>query len=157
MSNVFAARYTPATGWASPELLGANGDAATVVLGPDGTATVAWENSPAGNQIMVTRASAAGVWSVPQAAGAGFGPQLGRDADGNVTVAWLSNPGVRSVMSARWPASGALGSAAVIESDPAAPTGWVAGGLAVAGNGHAAAVWTEGAAPNAVPWATVFR
>ena len=157
VSNVFAARYTPATGWASPELLGANGDAATVVLGPDGTATVAWENSPAGNQIMVTRASAAGAWSAPQAAGAGFGPQLGRDADGNVTVAWLSNPGVRSVMSARWPASGALGSAAVIESDPAAPTGWVAGGLAVAGNGHAAAVWTEGAAAEAVPWATVFR
>lgn len=156
-SNVFAARYTPATGWASPELLGPNGDAARVALGPDGTATVVWENSPAGNQIVVTRSSAAGVWSTPLVAGAGFSPALGRDADGNVTVAWLSNPGVRSVMSARWPANGALTSAVVIESAAASPTGWVAGGLAVAANGHAAAVWTEGASAEAVPWANVFR
>jgi hypothetical protein len=155
VSNVFAARYVPATGWASPELLGANGDAPTVVLGPDGTATVAWER-PGGDQILVTRSSTAGAWSAPQAAGTGFGPQLGRDADGNVTVAWLSNPGIRTVMSARWPASGALTSAALIESAPAVSTGWVPGGLAVCANGHAAAVWTEGAS-EAVPWANVFR
>jgi hypothetical protein len=155
-SNVFAARYTPAAGWAAPELLGANGDAATVVLGPDGTATVAWESSPGGNQILLTRSSAAGVWSTPQAAGAGYGPQLGRDADGNVTVAWLSNPGVRSVMSARWPASGAPTAAAVIESATGVPTGWLPGGLGVSANGHAAVVWTEGAS-EAVPWVNVFR
>lgn len=156
VSNVFAARYVPATGWASPELLGTNGDAPTVVLGPDGMATVAWENSPSGNQILVARASAAGVWSAPQAAGAGFGPQLGRDADGNVTVAWLSNPGVRTVMAARWPAGGALTAAALIESAPAVLTGWLPGGLAVSANGHAAAVWIEGAS-EAVPWANLFR
>lgn len=156
-SNVYAARYTVASGWAVPELLGPNGDAARVVLGPDGAATVVWENSPSGNQILITRASATGPWSAPQAAGSGFSPAIGRDINGNVTVAWLSNPGVRSVTSASWPAGGALTGAAVIESDTAAATGWVAGGLAVSANGQAAAVWTEGAAPDSVPWANVFR
>ncbi|MBC7941913.1 MAG: hypothetical protein H7Z19_19505 [Chitinophagaceae bacterium] len=156
-SNVYAARYTTASGWAAPELLGPNGDAARVVLGPDGTATVAYENSPAGNQILVTRASASGGWSTPQVAGGGYSPGIGRDAGGNVTLAWLSNPGVRSVSSARWPASGPLGSASVIESAPETLTGWVAGGLAVSANGQAAAVWTEGASLDSMPWANVYR
>lgn len=155
-SNVYAARYTPAAGWSSPELLGANAYAPSAVLAPDGTATLVWENTP-GTQILVTRGSAAGTWSTPQVAGAGFSPAIGRDAAGNVTLAWLSNPGVRSVTSARWPVAGVLGSAAVIESDPASASGWVAGGLAVSANGHAAAVWTEGDSQNAAPWANVFR
>ena len=155
-SNVYAARYTPATGWTAPELLGTNGDAARVVLTSEGTATVAWEGSPAGNQIVVTRSSAAGAWSAPVVVGAGFGPAIGRDSVGNVTLAWLNNPGERSVTSSRWTANGAFTSPSVIESDPTATTGWV-GGLAVSANGQVAAVWTEGTAPDSVPWANVYR
>ena len=156
-SSVYATRYAPATGWASPELLGRTADAPTVALAANGTATVAWEASP-GNQISVTRALAGGAWSTPQAVSDGFAPQARIDTSGNVNLVWLRNPTAAwTVASARWPAAGVLSAATVIESLTTVRSTFVPGGLAVGANGQAAAVWVEEEAPVAAPWANVFR
>lgn len=155
-SNVFVARYTPATGWASPEFLGPNGDAARVLLGPDGTAVVAWDGV-SGNSIRVTRGTAAGVWTEPFLVGGGFGTRIGRDAAGNVTLVFSDTANPRRMLSARWPATGALTAAGVIETATGVGSVIGAGALAVGADGQAAAVWIESETPRAVPWVNVYR
>ena len=156
-SNLYVVRYLPASGWASPDLLAPNGAAASLVLAADGSASAAWENSPSGNTVFVARAPAGGAWSAPQAVFGGFGAQIGRDNTGQVTVAGLGISSPRTMLSVRWPAASAPLAAAVIESNTAVSSTFVRGGLAVSADGQAAAVWVEGASPDAVPWVNVFR
>ena len=74
-NNVFVARCTPGTGWAAPDFLALNGDAARVLLAPDGSAVVAWD-AVSGNSIYAVRGTAAGVWGAPSLVGGGFGTQI---------------------------------------------------------------------------------
>ena len=164
--SVFVARNTAGGGWAAPEPVDQSAleaDAPAVVLATDGATTLVWQQSNGSSfRNWAARAPANGVWSAPQLISDGGisagNAQLGMDTAGNVTAVWTRNPGsINTLVSARLATGGSWSAISVIESETSTNSTFVERAFAVSANGQAAAVWVEGASPNAAPWANLFR
>jgi hypothetical protein len=143
--SVWAARYTPATGWSAPRLMGPTQETREPVVAVDGQgrAMVVWRNWNGSNgTISASRHDGQG-WSALMSIGMGHQPDLACGADGTCFVVYQGydfNKFSDFVVGARYtPATGWSAPVKLQSSDRDVDTQQVV----TDGRGGALALWTE--------------
>jgi len=149
-NNIWANRFTPTTGWGSPELIELDnlGSAARpqVAVDANGNAVAVWQqNDNFGTNIWANRFTPSAGWGGAQLielddVGAAFGPQVALDANGRAVVVWEQFDGMRNNIRAnRFTPGGGWGSAELINDAGSATAPQVAADA----SGNAVAVWAQ--------------
>jgi len=144
--NIWANRYTPASGWGTAGLIETEnaGDAwyPHVAIDPDGNAIAVWNQS---GDIWANRYTPASGWGTAELietdnAGSAGIPHVAIDPDGNAIAVWTQSDGTLYSIWANWytPASG-WGTAELIETDNAGDVRYLH--VAIDPDGNAIAVW----------------
>ena len=143
-----AARWSSASGWSAPVLLGAGTGAPRAAVDAAGRAVAAWVEA---NVLKVSRSAAGASWDAPVTIDApaglkAYGPRVGFAPSGTATVAWrradLSDQQVGVMFSqAAWGAS--FAAPTLVATPVVMGTNSALVELAVAGDGSALVVWNE--------------
>ena len=155
--DIYANRYSPATGWGTPERIEADdtgvAQQAQVVIDRGGNAIAVWMQSDGfRNNIVANRYTAGTGWGGAALIESGVGdaghPQIAIDGSGNAIAVWWQREGGRiNVVSNRYVAGAGWGAASVIETDSSGDVGTPQ--IGIDANGNAVAVWAwASAVPN---------
>ena len=146
--NIHAARYSPATGWHTPEPIDTEPETAqqpAVAIDAQGNAIVVWLRSEgSSNSVWARRYTAQGGWGSPVLIENGLGdagnPQVAVDGSGNaIVVFWQQEGGRVNIVANRYVNGAGWGTATAIETDGTGDTG--APQIAMDGAGNAMVVW----------------
>lgn len=150
--DIWAARYTAAGGWGTAAPIETTNDADD--LGPQiafdasGHALVVWQRNEGGrSHIRANRYTAGTGWGtaavrVSDGEGSAGSPQLAFDTNGNALAVWRQSDGTRdNLWAGRYTAGAGWGTAVLIETDNAGPSG--APQIAIDAAGNAMAVWVQ--------------
>jgi hypothetical protein len=146
--NIHAARYSPATGWHTPEPIDTEPETAqqpAVAIDGQGNAFVVWLRSEgSSNSVWARRFTAQGGWGSPVLLETGLGdagnPQVAVDGSGNaIVVFWQQEGGRVNIVANRYVNGAGWGTATAIEADGTGDAG--APQIAMDGAGNAMVVW----------------
>ena len=151
--NIHAARFSPATGWHTPEPIDTEPETSqqpAVAIDAQGNAFVAWLRSEgSSNSVWARRFTAQGGWGSPVLIENGLGdagnPQVAVDGSGNaIVVFWQQEGGRVNIVANRYANGAGWGTATAIEADSTGDAG--APQIAMDAAGNAVAVWAWSAA-----------
>ena len=146
--NIHAARYSPGTGWHTPEPIDTEPETAqqpAVAIDAQGNAFVVWLRSEgSSNSVWARRFTAQGGWGSPVLLETGLGdagnPQVAVDGSGNaIVVFWQQGGGRVSVVANRYVNGAGWGTATAIDTNSTGSAG--APQIATDGAGNAMVVW----------------
>jgi hypothetical protein len=167
--NIWANRFTPATGWGAAQPIGTTYISSLlhsrpdpqVAVDPNGNALAVWSQSDGTRyNIWATRFTPATGWDTAQLIetnitfGA-FKPQVAVDSSGNALAVWSQLDGPRSdIWANRFTPATGWGTAQPIETDNAGGASWLHVAADPSGNAHAVWLQSDGIGDNI--WATRF-
>ena len=148
--KIWSSRYTAATGWGMPTMIGNNAGNAEypqVAFDPWGNAVAVWDQFDGTlgyYKIWSNRYNAAtGIWGTTATIGNNTGtalfPQIAFDSSGNAVAVWTENQGPWKIWSNRYTAATGWGTPTMIGDNGGGPAPQVA----VAASGNAMAVWHQ--------------
>ena len=152
--NIHAARYSPATGWHTPEPIDTEPETSqqpAVAIDAQGNAFVVWLRSEgSSNSVWARRFTAQGGWGSPVLLETGLGdagnPQVAVDGSGNaIVVFWQQEGGRVNIVANRYVNGAGWGTATAIETDGTGDAG--APQIAMDAAGNAMVVWGWAARP----------
>ena len=163
--NIWANRFTPATGWGVAELIetdNAGGAAAPqVALDPNGNAVAVWEQLDGTRyNIWANRFTPTAGWGAAERietdnAGSAFDAQVAVDPSGNAVAVWYQDDGTRdNIWANRFTPTAGWGAAEPIETDNAGRAS--SPQVALDSNGNAVAVWQQWDGTRFNIWANRF-
>jgi uncharacterized membrane-anchored protein len=163
--NIWANRFTVATGWGVAELIenedAASASAPQVAVDPNGNAVAVWNQSDeARPSIWANRFTPAAGWSLAELietdnAGGAANPQVAVDPNGNAVAVWNQSDGMRdNIWANRFTVAAGWSLAELIETDNAG--GAANPQVAVDPNGNALAVWNQSDGMRFNIWANRF-
>ena len=151
--NIHAARYSPATGWHTPEPIDTEPETSqqpAVAIDAQGNAFVVWLRSEgSSNSVWARRFTPQGGWGSPVLLETGLGdagnPQVAVDGSGNaIVVFWQQEGGRVNIVANRYVNGAGWGTATAIEADSTGDIG--APQIAMDAAGNAVVVWGWAAA-----------
>jgi predicted enzyme related to lactoylglutathione lyase len=161
-SNIWANRFTPATGWSVAETIEADDGNATgpqVVVDPSGNAIAVWTQSDGARfNIWANRFTPLAGWGAAELIeaddGNATGPQVVVDPSGNAIAIWTQSDGTRfNIWANRFTPLAGWGAAELIETDDGTVSSL---GIAIDPSGNAIAVWTQADGTRFNIWANRF-
>ena len=148
-THIWANRYTPGTGWGTPEIIETETDGGAflqIAMNANGNALAVWHDD-------------GDIWSNHYTPGTGWGtaalvetdnsgiaslPQIAIDSGGNALAVWQVRDGAREdLWSSRYTAGTGWGAPLLIETDNAGTVGVAGAQIAIDANGNALAVWHQ--------------
>jgi hypothetical protein len=165
-SNIWANRYTAATGWGTAVLIEGNnaGEAGVpeIAFDANGNALAVWYQSDGSRyNIWANRYTAATGWGAAELievdnAGDAFDPQIAIDASGNALAVWRQfDDTVDNIWTNRYTAGTGWGTAELIENNNAGDATEVQ--IAFDASGNALAVWRQFDGIRDSIWANAYR
>ncbi len=149
-NNIWANRYTPGSGWGTPELIetddASNAYTPQIAIDASGNAMAVWRQSDGSRyNIWANRYTPGSGWgaagTIESGTGDAYDPQIALDTNGNALAVWLQSDGIRyNIWANRYTAGSGWGTAELIETgggDAVSPQ------IALDANGNALAVWRQ--------------
>ena len=151
--NIWANRYTIATGWGTAALIetdnALNAGAVQIAFDANGNALAVWVQGDGISNVWANRYIADSGWGTAvlietNNTGSAGAPQIALDASGNAIAVWQQSDGTRdNIWANRYTIATGWGTAALIETDDAG--GASSPQIAVDASGNALAVWFQSA------------